>query len=845
MDVLSKEPSVVPVTSPDPFKCATRWLADSGHDPAQVLWVMPRLEAVNVFRQHWAEYHHAQPSLGPWVQTADRLSQPATAGAWMGLQANLVGVLRGLSFLSGGLSASQLWGLAQEYLQLAMQLVLVQKHNKKAIADYAQSNAFAAEEIQVVANLAQVYEAELFDLITKPDPARPAPAAVFWFDDGETVPAAWLGLFYPDVPVHVLHLPSVEGPQLWLELARTRFAGPSAGVGLLIARDEATQAQQAAAQVLQWLEDDPGEEVAVAVLDRLSARRVVALLAEQGVLVDDRTGWRLSTSSVAGWFDGLVNEYAAARQLHAIVHPFTGEPQSLSIPWVCGKANATHTLAHWASAWSALLGQQGLLAVLESDEAGRQLLGLLRLMQRGSSDTVFDASAFLAAWRHWAENQRFRPLDIESPVRMLPLLSTRMRPFKRVLVLGCAQSHFQESPPGLLPPSVAQELGFPGPRLARVQKLSALHALLDNAQSVALAHCQMVAGKPELLLPELHWLDIVLHQVDEKPAGALGDAQPGWSVRWLKKFDDEEIPIDHHPENPLALRAQPNGQSIPEQLKVTALDDWVACRLRFGLKHALPWPVQTGLGEFSFEQLRGIFVHKVLEKAALHMSKAGHVQHDLQAWKQCLDDQAQSVWQGMQPLDRAKVYPFLKYFGQLVPRVAGKLMERQIEGWSFRQVEQQVSGELPLRKFDRAVRLVGRVDRVDERAGQLGIVDIKFTKPSELKKRAAAPLAQPQLPVYEMLLKAQPARLEFLGLHKDEVDWVPFPDLPDDLREQGFQSWGEAMLHQLIIEMQSFFDGDTLWQANPGEDVCQWCTVKGVCRPDLNGAALALEDQDE
>ena len=821
------------------------WLADSGLDPARVLWVMPRLEAVGVFRQHWAAFHQHQPSLGPWIQTADRLSQPSAVAPWVGLQANLVGVLRGLSFLSGGLSASQLWGLAQEYLELAMRLVLVQKHNSATLSGYAESSAFAAEETQVVVNLAQVYQAELFDLITKPEPGRPAPAAVFWFDDGETVPAAWLGLFYPDVPVHVLRLPSIEGPLPWLELARARFAVPSSGVSLLMARDEATQAQQAAAQVLQWLQNDPEEEVAVAVLDRLSARRVVALLADQGVLVDDRTGWRLSTSSVAGWFDGLVNEYATARQLDTMIHPITGEPLPLSAPWVCGKAHSTHTLAHWASAWSALLGQQGLLPVLEGDEAGRQLLGMLRLMQRGNSDTVFDAPAFLAAWRHWSENQRFRPLDIESPVRMLPLLSTRMRSFKRVLVLGCAQSHFQESPPGLLPPSVAQELGFPGPRLARVQKLSALHALLDHAERVALAHCEMVAGKPELLLPELHWLDIVLHQMEEDPQHALSGAQAGWSARWLTQLDDEEIPIDHYPENPLALRAQPNGRSVPAQLKVTALDDWVACRLRFGLKHALPWPVQTGLGEFSFEQLRGIFVHKVLEKAALHMSKAGQAQHDLQAWKQCLNEQAHTVWQGMQPLDRAKVYPFLKYFGQLVPRVAGKLMERQIAGWSFRQVEQQVSGELPLRKFDRVVGLVGRVDRVDERAGQLGIVDIKFTKPSELKKRAATPLAQPQLPVYEMLLNAQPAQLEFLGLHKDEVDWVPFPELPDDLREQGFQSWGEAMLHQLITEMQSFFDGETFWQANPGEDVCQWCTVKGVCRPDLNGAAHALEDQDE
>jgi ATP-dependent helicase/nuclease subunit B len=819
------------------FDAALRWLEQAGHDPSSVLWIMPRIETVTTFKRCWAQRHGSLATLGPWVQTADRLSQPAAMGPWLALQADLVGVLRQLPLLGGGSSPSQLWGLAQEYLELALRQVLVQKRNTNVLAAYSENNTFAAEEAQVVATLAQTYAAELMDLLPKPaEPMGKPPLQVVWFDDGETVPGLWLELFYPAVPVQVFKLPSIEGPQPWQALGASRFATQPSPVVLQVAPDETTQAQQAAHQILEWLRTDPATEIAVAVLDRLAARRMVGLLADVGVLVDDRTGWRLSTSNVAGWFDHLLQQFAEKGQLTSIAQPFTGLPLEHLEPWAFGKAGSRYTLAQWAGAFMALFEKHDLDAALQPDEAGQQLLTVLGLMRQVPAQTEFDALEFLAAWRNWAESQRFRPLDIESPVRMVPLLSTRMRQFKRVLVLGCAQSHFQESPPGLLPPAVAQELGFPGPRLARIQKISALYELLLLSGEVTLVHSAQVAGKPEMLLPELMWLDIVLRDSESH-------AQH-WASLWHRTPSNLEIEVREAPEQALQLTALSDSGSMPDSLRVTALDDWMACRLRFGLKHALPWPPQRDEGAMRYEQLRGIFVHKVLEKTAQYMASPGQPVNQLQAWKQTLLDQAQLVWNKLDLDDRATVYPFLKFFDQIVPRIAGKLMERQIQGWQFKSAEQQIEHTLVLQPSGAALALKGRVDRLDTRGDALAISDIKFTNPAVLKKRLADPLTQPQLPAYQAMLNSPAAQLDFLGLHKDKVDWVSFPPLSDEYREQGFQSWGEVLLSELACELNSFFEGKAVWQANPG-DACEYCAVRGVCRPETHPAFKEVMNGEE
>ncbi|WP_370261735.1 PD-(D/E)XK nuclease family protein [Limnobacter sp.] len=792
-----------------PFEAALNWLQAQGVAPARVLWLMPRIESAVEFKRAYARHQGLLACLSPKVQTADRLSQPRAVLPWLNLQTELVGLLAGQPSLTGGLVGEGLWALAQEYLELAMRLVLVKASQPRAWASYLESSPFAAQEAAVVTQLATTFEHDLLDLLPKPSTPGSALDCVVWYDDGEALPAMWLNIHYPGVPVLRVALPAVQGPKPWQQVAEAVQAGRKQ-VRLCLAPDETTQAQQAAWQIVQWLQQNPHEDIAVAVLDRLAARRLVPVLASLGVRVDDRTGWRLSTASVAGWLDQVFQQHAEQGEVVQFTHPFTGEPLLQTSPWA---KTGSHTLAQWAQAWRQVLNNRGLDLVLESDEAGRIVLLGLAEMAQTHAGLLMDAHGFLAAWRYWAEQERFRPEDVQSPVRMVPLQSTRLRQFKRALVLGCAQAHLKESPPGLLPPSVAHELGFTGPNVQRVQKLSALHHVLMTTPEVALVHASTALGRAEPLLPELQWLDVLLEHA---------------GLEWKANWPPQTLPICPQPIEELALRALPKGQSVPARLRVTGLDDWAACPLRFGLKHALPWPNQNEQGALGFYQLRGIYVHKVLERTARHMqSRPGA---DLQTWKQALQTQSQAVRQGMALEEQAVLHPFVAPFEQFIPRIAGRLMAKAIEGWQFDGAERSVAGHLDLPALGRRIELQGRLDRLDRRGHEVQITDIKFKSLGELRKLAQNPLKSPQLPAYQALLNLPHAQLCFLGVHSNGVEWVDFPTVESDNAPPGVSSWGEALWQQLQTDLQAFFDGSQTWQARPG-DACAHCDVRGVCRP--------------
>ena len=809
----------------DPFSDALRHLTAQGCDLSRVLWVMPRVEAVGRFKALWWAHWGGQTCLAPRVQTADRLSQTASQGVWLNMHTSLVGLLRNLPNLCGGLSEEQLWALAQEYLELAMRLVLVGQSDQSGWGHYCVSNRFSAQEAQVVAQVADAFEQNLLRCVAQPAVDAAQLDLIVWFDDAEQMPALWFKYCLPHTPVLRVQLPRIEGVKPWQQLA-DQLQGR---VHISVAADETAQAQHAADQVLQWLSADAQTEIAIAVLDRLAARRLVAVLAEHGVLVDDRTGWRLSTSNVAGWFDALLLLHAEQGVLGGLQHPFTGQPLLGFEPWA---RTGQYTLAQWAVACVDLLQTSGVYPVLQGDEAGFQLCAGLRGMACVQSDTVFNAFGFLAAWRYWAENARFRPLDIESPVRLVPLMSTRLRQFQRVLVLGCAQSHLQESPPGLLPPSVAQELGFPGPRIVRIQKLSALYDLLINTKQVRLVHAAQAGGTHQPLLPELQWLDIVLAS--------------GSGAAWFVQPSDACQPIEYTEPEPLYLKAAQGGRWVPTELRVTALDDFVACPLRFGLKHALPWANRRENESASFEQLRGVLVHRVLEKAARCMAAQGESHPSVEAWKQVLFEQGRAAFARLSLKEQSVVHPFMAQFELLVPRIAGSLIKRRTEGkWIFSAAETLLAGAIQLNGLGRCVGLKGRVDRVDARDGAVSITDIKFKSLSVLKKQAADPLSAPQLPIYQRLLANTTgqgvAQLSFLGIHKDNVAWVEFAPVSDEYTAQGFESWGDVLFAHLEQALDSFFSGNQPWEARPG-DACTWCDVVGICRPVCAEQALSEEE---
>jgi RecB family exonuclease len=211
-------------------------------------------------------------------------------------------------------------------------------------------------------------------------------------------------------------------------------------------------------------------------------------------------------------------------------------------------------------------------------------------------------------------------------------------------------------------------------------------------------------------------------------------------------------------------------------------------------------------------------------------------------WHTMLKTQMHSVWQGMPLTEQALILPFLSTLERLIPSIAECLQQRHDSGWHLQQQEGRVRGEVWLPHLGQAVTLAGRVDRVEQRAKQLCIVDIKTSNPKQLNKQAKNPETSPQLPLYQALLRAPNAELAYLAVHEDGVAWVPLAPWSQPTPENTeAQSWGELWMHRLQHEWGTFFDGHTLWQAQTNAKVCLQCDVRALCRPPLNTTI----DEDE
>lgn len=798
-----------------------RDLQAQGFDLERVLWVVPRVESGASLKREWKTFYGDQAVLAPAVVPADRMSQPRAMRPWLSFQAQIASILATKSELVNGLSGEQVWTLAQEYLSHASRLALV-RQAAASLEKYMQMGPFAEREAQFIFEVSKIFESELLQLHLQPEPAWAKLSHAVWFNDGELLPGHWLSAYLPDLPVKRVDLPLVQGPQPWRSLIQNK---PAQTVSLSVAADENTQAQQAAEIVSQWMREAPDLEVAIAVSDRLAARRLVPVLSDMGIKVDDRTGWRLSTSALAGWFSGLLEANVQGDDLGVLPHPATRE--LVSNPGSKQLQQPQH-LSQWAKEWLDVFEHAGFMPCLRADAAGALLIGLLKDFSAVQSEVLFDAQQFAQACQHRMEAVRFKPLDVKSPVSMMPLLTTRLRKFRRVLVLGCAQSQFQESPPGLLPPSVAHEIGFAVPSLGRTQRISALWELASQSDAVVFSHAAKTAGGQESLLPELQYLDLLIKQKAGEPAS------PQFSSVWLRVWEGQRIAVEPVPVESLQINAVDACVDVPSRLRVTALDDFAACPLRFGLNRAIPFPDVRERSGNEFFALRGSFVHRVFEKATLAMNKALD-QTDFTQWKEPLQEATTSTYLELDVAQQATIYPFKVFFESLLPRLAGRLAARAGDGWQVQTPEQEVSGALTLASGQR-IELRGRVDRLEKRGADFSIVDIKFKAADQLKKLAKEPLGSPQLPAYQALLDLHGAQLHYLSIDKESVQWIEISP-PED--EQGIQSWGQALWSQLNQDLDVFFSGQT-WTMQPG-DACTYCSAFGVCRP--QGVVPNVEDE--
>ncbi len=628
------------------------------------------------------------------------------------------------------------------------------------------------------------------------------------------------------------------------------------------------EALAAVAQVARWL----GEGIRRIVLitqDRLSARRVRALLEREGILAVDETGWKLSTSRAAAAIDALVETAAGGAYYRDLLdlckspHVFSDCDEALrkaavftleaavragsaraglprirrSLLAYQGEASAAAktlalslldrieaatgllrarpaTLPRWIERLDKALQALGAPALLLADAAGKALLDLLAT--RGKELDGSSALFSFAAWRDWLnreiEGASYRDGGINSPIVLTPINAVCMRRFEAALLMGGDARQLAPAPGGtFFNQSVRRELGLRTRQDAEGELRRDLELLLATVPRVVVTWQAERDGEANLLAPELDLL-ATLHglawndDLHRPPLHARREPQP----------DAPTAPCRTAlaaPSAPLAL--------IPGRISVSAYVSLVSCPYRFFARHVLGLGEMDEVSEEIGKSDYGALVHRALERF--------HRRHPLLS--RLDEEEARAALQAcvVEVFAPAIEENFLALGWRLrwEKRLNAYLSWQrgvEAEGWRWGQAEVPVSRVLPLAAGG-SVELYGRIDRIDHiGVGETSVSLLDYK--TQTVKRIRDGLAEDiQLPVYA-LLHGDAARAAYVALDDERVEAVAAGDEDGSLM---FDAVAQGL--RLSAVVGALQKGAAL-PAHGVESACHWCEMSGLCRRD-------------
>jgi len=695
--------------------------------------------------------------------------------------------------------------------------------------------------------------------------ARFHPLAVFHPAPRSAAGSALLTLLaaaWPDAPAAPLN-------QRAEELARQQPESPlRERLQLIPATGAEQEAQAAVAQIGAWLSAGLQRIVLIA-QDRLTARRVRALLEREAVLVSDETGWKLSTSRAAALVDALVETAAGGayyrdllelckspyvfadceeserkgavftleaalraasvksglprvrKALLAAQDEFADGAIVLALALLARIETSSTllnaraaTLSRWIDRLHKALEVLGALAPLHEDAAGLVLLDLLSTRRE-----ELDQSAALfsfVAWRDWLNREleaaTFRDAGISSPIVLTPLNAVGLRRFDAALLLGGdARQLAPEAGGEFFNDAVRRELGLPTRADGERDLRRRLALLLVGVPHVAVTWQAVRDGEANLLAPEFALLS-TLHQLAwgddlrRAPLPARAEAAP----------HGDSVPQPPALAAPVAPR-----ELIPQRVSVSAYSSLVACPYRFFARHVLGLGEMDEVSEEMVKSDYGALVHRVLERF--------HTQHPVLA--DLAADEALSALQDcvaevFAPAvdDNFLAIGWRLRWAKHLPAYLDWQRQREAEGWRWAQGEQRFSRVLPLDAGE-SVELYGRIDRIDTLRGTAhgaALLDYKTQTAKAIADRLDDDV---QLPAYA-LLHGDAAQAAYVALDDEAIVAVTAGTGPGDLTAAA-----QAQGRRLQAAFNAMRAGAKL-PAHGADSVCQWCEMSGLCRKD-------------
>lgn len=650
-----------------------------------------------------------------------------------------------------------------------------------------------------------------------------------------------------------------EQPDLpWPPAADDLFAPTMAAPTLALCPAASLEdvAVQSAQIVLDWLGQGK-QEIAVVAQDRVSARRLRALLERAQVAVADETGWTLATTRaaavLAAWcelvasggataalldlikspfiFAGMSDKAALVMQIEAQLrrHNIVGQWRSIlpacealaqafaCVQAIAGQAAAfdgRRSLSGWRERIQQLLDALDMRSALQQDAAGQQVLAVLETLGGGlvapsaggaagaHDDDLFSFAEWCCLLNLQLDALTFMPPVTDRRVLMLPLNGARLRHFDAVLVIGADAAHLPSQPQETLffSNAVRHELGLPTRQSRQRQQLRDLAELLCAHREVVFSWQTHKDGEPNPLSPWLERLQLCLARAGLPP------------VRQLRR----DLPVSKLIARPAAMPSPVAPDLLPTRLSASAYSSLVACPYQFFALRMLRVSVLDELSDTPEKRDYGGWLHQIL--LTYHETVRDH--HTPLAERAALLERISEQVFAVALAQHPVALGYAARWQKVMPVYLCWANEREAQGWQF------VAGEQPLQHRllwpEGSIELHGRLDRLDQNsAGEQVVLDYKTRSLPVLVTRLKD-AEDHQLPFYGLLSgqRLQGAHYVALEIAREQTGDVAAPDFAR--RQQDLQ--------QQIMQLMTALQQGAGLPANGVASVCQYCEVRGLCR---------------
>ena len=499
----------------------------------------------------------------------------------------------------------------------------------------------------------------------------------------------------------------------------------------------------------------------------------------------------------------------------------------------------------WLQAVQAALRSTGQWDALGADEAGRDCLQALHLLQPDALAEHSQAMG-LAEFNAWAtdclENASFKPSAATAStaqVVVLPLAQVLARPFAAIVIAGADEARLPASPEPQGNWSSAQRaaLGLPSrTQLAREQQ-----RVWACAMGLPLVDVLWRSAEGEqTLLPS----PLLQNWQQKHTQGHAPDDAPNYAPD--PRIQVAITPTPGHPPQPVA------GSLRISTMSASAYSDLRSCPYRYfalrllGLHDAPELDAQIDKRDF------GSWLHIVL--GDFHVQRKAQAKQGTQTSQgsdqQQLDRQLLDQCAAQRHVHDAGFIPFAAAWPQVRDSYLVWLAQHEAEGWQFDQAE------LERTRQHGSVQLVGRLDRVDvlgrgPLAGTPYVMDYKTESDLTSKAKTKIAAEDTQLAFYAALLgensvNSAKAIAQQTAVQTGEAA-SHYGQADDDLHaayinlaersckttpQTNVVQARDAVLQGITTDVQRIHAGHTMPALGEGS-TCDFCAARGLCRKDM------------